>query len=67
MVPTSLPCVLHGVSTERAGDADGLAGNRDGASSSAPEVTLNVSDAVYVLPNSGFCGWRTHCSALSNA
>ena len=31
MVPTSLPCVLHGVSTERAGDADDLAGDRDGA------------------------------------
>jgi MFS family permease len=30
-------------------------------------VTLSGCDAVCTLPNSGFCGWRTHCSAFSNA
>ncbi len=68
MLPALLAALfVVGVANRISQVASTLADARAGRRPVRAGVTLSGCDAVCTLPNSGFCGWRTHCSAFSNA
>jgi Major Facilitator Superfamily len=69
--PAGFPDACRSAEARRdAGHCGGGGGGGGDHPPGTPEragVTLSGCDAVCTLPNSGFCRWRTHCSAFSNA